>query len=240
MKLCFELPLSIHSLRMSHLLLNSSLILITLLTAIASAQQTVPGTGAAAPARPAVTDQERAAALTFVAEHHPELAALLTQLQKSRPAEFERAIRELVPQTQAIQRLQERSPARYEAQLRAWQVDSQIRVLMARWSRKPDAESETKVRELIARRQQLRLEQTLAEKQRLTEQLQKLTEQLQLLEQPENQRVQTEWEQLSRRATTAAKQAAKLKTTNTAEKKSAAKNSSAREPAAAKPSAGSR
>jgi len=223
---------------MSHPAFICTLTLITLLTATSAAQQTASGT--APTGRPAVTEQDVADTQKFVAEHHPELAALLTQLQKSRPAEFDRAIRELVPQTQSIQRLQERSPARYETQLRAWQVDSQIRVLMARWSRKPDAETEAKVRELITRRQQLRLEQTQSEKQRLTEQLQKLDEQLQSFRQPETERVQAEWEQLSRRATIAAKQAEKQKTNSTGDKKKTAKKSSEQEPAATSPSPGSR
>jgi hypothetical protein len=169
-----------------------ALVLLTLLSASAHAQQSGPV--ANTPQRPPISEQDRTEAQQFVAEHHPELASLLSQLQKSRPAEFERALRELVPQTQAIQRSKERSPARYESLLAAWKVDSQIRVLMARWSRKQDPETETKVRELIAQRQQLRREQTQAEKQRLTEQLQKLDEQLQTLEQPETQRIQAEWE----------------------------------------------
>ena len=168
-----------------------ALVLLTLLSASAHAQQSGPV--ANTPQRPPISEQDRTEAQQFVAEHHPELASLLSQLQKSRPAEFERALRELVPQTQAIQRSKERSPARYESLLAAWKVDSQIRVLMARWSRKQDPETETKVRELIAQRQQLRREQTQAEKQRLTEQLQKLDEQLQTLEQPETQRIQAEW-----------------------------------------------
>ena len=223
---------------MSHPAFICTLTLITLLTATSAAQQTASGT--APTGRPAVTEQDVADTQKFVAEHHPELATLLTQLQKSRPAEFERAIRELVPQTQSIQRLQERSPARYESQLAAWKIDSQIRVLMARWSRKQDPETETKVRELIARRQQLRLEQLRSEKQRLTELLQKLDEQLQNFDQPETQRIQAEWEQLSRRATTAAKQATKQKTNATGDKQSTAKKSSDQEPAAAQPSPGSR
>ena len=208
-----------------------TLTLLTLLTASVRAQQSGPVV--ATPQRPPVTEQDRTEAQKFVAEHHPELASLLSQLQKSRPAEFERALRELVPQTQAIQRSKERSPARYESQLAAWKVDSQIRVLMARWSRKQDPETETKVRELIAHRQQLRREQTQAEKQRLTEQLQKIDEQLQNLDQPETQRIQAEWEQLSRRATTVAKQAAKQKTTPTTTKSPTAKQNSTKDPAAA-------
>ncbi|MEY4186437.1 MAG: hypothetical protein RIT02_1471 [Planctomycetota bacterium] len=208
-----------------------ALVLLTLLSASAHAQQSGPV--ANTPQRPPISEQDRTEAQQFVAEHHPELASLLSQLQKSRPAEFERALRELVPQTQAIQRSKERSPARYESLLAAWKVDSQIRVLMARWSRKQDPETETKVRELIAQRQQLRREQTQAEKQRLTEQLQKLDEQLQTLEQPETQRIQAEWEQLSRRATTAAKQAAKQKSTPTAGKSAIGKQTSAKDSAAA-------
>jgi hypothetical protein len=144
--------------------------------------------------------EDRSAALSFVAEHHPELSHLLMQLQKSRPLEFERAVRELVLQTQAIQRLLDKNPARYQTQLAAWKLDSQIRVLMARWARTEDAALETQIRTLIAQRQKMKVGQLQADRQKLEEQLKRIDDQLAGYADPEEQRVDTEWEQLSRRA----------------------------------------
>ena len=151
-------------------------------------------------ARAELSAEDRAAALRFVAEHHPELARLLMQLKKSRSVEFERAVRELVQQTQAIQRLQEKNPARYETQLKAWKLDSQIRVLMARWARTADAGLEQEIRGLIAERQRMKSSQLSADRQKLEEQLKRLDEQLATFSEAEDVRVAAEWEQLSRRA----------------------------------------
>lgn len=152
-----------------------------------------------------LSDQDRSAALSFVAEHHPELSHLLMQLQKSRPLEFERAVRELVQQTQAIQRLQDKNPARYQTQLAAWKLDSQIRVLMARWARTEDAALESQIRTLIAQRQQMKVIQLQADRQKLEEQLKRIDDQLSGYAGPEEQRVDTEWDQLSRRAKSASR-----------------------------------
>jgi len=152
-----------------------------------------------------ISAEDRSAALSFVAEHHPELSHLLMQLQKSRPLEFERALRELVLQTQAIARLQDKNPARYQTQLAAWKLDSQIRVLMARWARTEDAALQSQIRTLIAQRQQMKVSQLQADRQKLEEQLKRIEDQLSGYAGPEEQRVDTEWEQLSRRAKAASR-----------------------------------
>lgn len=150
--------------------------------------------------RTELSAEDRAAALRFVAEHHPELSHLLMQLKKSRPVEFERAVRELVQQTQVIQRLQEKNPARYDMQLKAWKLDSQIRVLMARWARTADAGLELEIRGLIAERQRMKASQLSADRAKLEEQLKRMDEQLATFSEAEEVRVAAEWEQLSRRA----------------------------------------
>ena len=154
-----------------------------------------------------VSARDQQAAMEFVREHHPELAHLLEQLQKSRPDEFLTAIRQLVPQTQAIQRLRERAPARYPAQLEAWKRDSEIRLLIARWARSQDPQLETRIKELITQRQTTRQTELKAEQQRLEEQLLKVQEQLQTFSTEQHERVADEWEQLSRQAAAAARSA---------------------------------
>jgi hypothetical protein len=151
-------------------------------------------------ARSGVSDEQRQAAMTFAEQNHPELARLLEQLQKSRPNESARAIKELTQQIQALERLREKSPARYASQLEAWQHESQIRVLMARWARSHDAELETQIRELLKARREARLAQLRSDKERLLEQQQKIEQQLAAMEQPEDELVDKEWEQLSKKA----------------------------------------
>ena len=146
------------------------------------------------------SDDQRAEAMKFAEQNHPELARLLEQLQKSRPHESARAIKELTQQIQALEKLRERSPARYASQLEAWKHESQIRVLMARWARSNDAELETQVRELLKARRETRLAQLRADKERLLEQQQKIEQQLAALEQPVEELVDKEWEQLSKKA----------------------------------------
>ncbi len=154
-----------------------------------------------------ISSEDQTATLDFIREHHPELSHLLEQLQKSRPDEFRSALRELVPQTQAIIRMRDRLPSRYPTQLAAWKRDSQIRLLMARWSRTQDPQIEAQVRELIAQRHRDRTTELQSEQQRLSEQLRKVEEQLRAQTQDPQQSSDAEWEQLARRATAAARSA---------------------------------
>lgn len=156
-------------------------------------------------ARIEISSAEQAAAMEFAKIHHPELFGLLEQLQKSRPDEFQKGIRDLHIQTQGIAKLKDRNPARYESQLEAWKLDSQIRVLVARWSRSKEPELKAQVRTLLAERQQLRMKHIEQEEKRLQEQLRKLQEQKNAMSAPLEERVQKEWDQLANRTFAARK-----------------------------------
>ena len=149
---------------------------------------------------PRSVEPDRAAVLTFTARHHPELARLLGQLEKSRPDEFRRACRELTGQIQLLDRLKEKNPARYEVQLENWKLDSQIRVLMARWAVRREPEIEQQVRELLQKRRAHRIAQLQAERARMADQLQRMDEQLAAMSAPISSQVDREWEQLSKKS----------------------------------------
>lgn len=151
-------------------------------------------------AKAEVSDEDRATAMKFASENHPELARLLEHLEKSRPGEFSRAARELTLQIQALERTREKSPAKYQTQLETWKRDSQIRVLMARWSRNQDPELEKQVRGLLIQRHESRLVQLRADKERFTEQLRKIDAQLAAISQPVESQIDKEWDQLSKKA----------------------------------------
>lgn len=151
----------------------------------------------------ALSEQDQQLAMDFARQHHPELFRLLEQLQKSRPAEFSRGIRDLHQQTQAIQKTKERNPARYESQLAAWKLDSQIRVLTARWAMTKDTALEKQIRDLLAQRLEMKRSQLEADENRLREQLRRIEEQKASMNTPLEERVTAEWEQLSRKVSAA-------------------------------------
>jgi hypothetical protein len=146
------------------------------------------------------SESDRKAAMQFATQHHPELARLLEQLEKSRPNEFARAIRDLNQQLQQLERTRDKSPARYEAQLESWKTESQIRVLTARWSLSRDPELETQIRGLLKQRREAKMAQLKADKERLLEQQRKIDEQLSALSDPMDAQVDKEWEQLAKKA----------------------------------------
>jgi hypothetical protein len=146
------------------------------------------------------SEADRKAAMEFATQHHPELARLLEQLEKSRPNEFVRAIRDLNKQLQQLEITREKNPTRYDAQLESWKLESQIRVLTARWSLSRDAELETQVRGLLKQRREAKMAQLKADKERLLEQQRKIDEQLTALSDPMDAQVDKEWEQLAKKA----------------------------------------
>ena len=137
--------------------------------------------------------------MACASEHHPELARLLEHLKKSRPNEFQRAMRELHQQVQGLEKLRERNPARHAQQLELWKTDSQIRVLVAKWSKSGDKKLEQEIRELLKQRRDAKLAQLKAERLRLSEQLQKVDSQITSLSEAHDQQLDREWEQLAKK-----------------------------------------
>lgn len=112
---------------------------------------------------PTFTPEREAAALTFVAAHHPELSPLLAHLKKSRPNEYQRVIRKIFVDSERLAQSREAHPRRYELELKDWQFDSRIQLLVARLTmgRTPALEQElrrTLEEQLQARRDLLALE----------------------------------------------------------------------------------
>ncbi len=152
------------------------------------------------PAKLEVSVVDRQSAMTFATENHPELARLLEQLEKSRPGEFARAMKELNQQVQRLENVKDKSASRYAEQLESWKRDSQIRVQIARWSRSQDAEQERQIRELLKKRREARVAQLQADQKRVSDQLARINEQLATMSESMESQVDKEWEQLSKKA----------------------------------------
>ncbi|MCA9058438.1 MAG: hypothetical protein KDA85_08065 [Planctomycetaceae bacterium] len=137
--------------------------------------------------------------IAFAAENHEELATLLRQLQKARSPEFDRAIREIAVQVQRLERMRERSPGRYESELTFWKLDSQIRLLSARWSMTQDPQLKEQILSLLRERRERRLALLEQERDRVTERLSQLDEQITAGRAAFDQEVDNEWDRLSKR-----------------------------------------
>ena len=150
--------------------------------------------------RPEFSESDLVATMAFASEHHPELARLLEHLRKSRSNEFQRAARELNQQILVLEKIKEKNPARYEHQLQLWKEDSQIRVLVAKWSLSKDEDIEKQIRRLLQQRRDTKVAQLKAEQKRLAEQLQKVDKQLTTLSEMPDSQIDREWEQLAKKA----------------------------------------
>lgn len=149
--------------------------------------------------RTELSESDLVATMAFASEHHPELARLLEHLRKSRPHEFQRAARELNQQIVMLEKLREKNPARYEHQLQLWKNDSQIRVLVAKWSLSKDEAIEQQIRQLLQQRRDTKVAQLKAEQKRLVEQLQKVEKQLKTISEMPDSQIDREWEQLAKK-----------------------------------------
>ncbi|HVA48897.1 MAG TPA: hypothetical protein VNH11_21200 [Pirellulales bacterium] len=120
-------------------------------------------------------DREEAA-LLFVREHQPELVELLNRLKGTKEKEYQQAIKELSRDSQRIDGLKQRDPERYQQDVRAWQLDSQIRLLTAKLSLEDRPELREDLKAALAERADLRLAQRKLERERVAARLAKLDE----------------------------------------------------------------
>lgn len=71
--------------------------------------------------------------VTFVEAHQPDLAKVLADLRKRKPAEYGRAIEELDRSVQPLTAGKAKDPALHDLDLRAWQARTRVELLGARW-----------------------------------------------------------------------------------------------------------
>lgn len=152
---------------------------------VPSARAPLAGKPARAAAElPAYTPQREAAALSFVQQHHPELAALLAKLKRTNATEYEQAIGELFRTSERLAQTQERDAQRYELELELWKVESRIRLLAARLTMGGDSETLRKrLRTLLEEQFDLRLARQRLDRDRAAERLQRHEEAISRMEQ---------------------------------------------------------
>jgi hypothetical protein len=119
-------------------------------------------------------DEREQRVLSFVEAHQPELAKVLANLEKRKPAEYARAIEELDRSVQPLTTGKAKDPQLHELDVRAWQARTRVELLGARvmagkegkGKEKDREELERQLREAIAAELDIRAERLTYRKQR--------------------------------------------------------------------------
>jgi hypothetical protein len=135
------------------------------------------------PESPPALDPETAA-LAFVRENHPELAELLEQLKPMKPAEYERAVRELAQVSRNLAAIKARNPRGYELGLNVWKARSRVELLTAKLASAsgPSPELESQLRRAVEDQLDIEIRQQKFERDQVEERLKKVKENLDRLE----------------------------------------------------------
>lgn len=147
---------------------------------------------------PAKGDAEREkAALEFARGHHAELAELLTNLKGSNRAAYEKGIHALFRDSERLARAQVNNPGRYEFDLELWKIESRIRLTVARTMMDDSSDSlKEELRNLVVRREDVKLRLLKFNRDRLTTQLSKAKAELAEAESNRDERIDREVDKL--------------------------------------------
>lgn len=152
-----------------------------------------------------LTEAQEDSALAFAKQHHPELATLLEQLRKKSSSGFSRGTREIHQAAQRLERIRDKQPARFEAELANWQLDSEIRLLTAKWTMSKDTKLVKRIQALLRARQVAKIDRLKAERDRLSQRLHQLDQQIGMGTEELDADLAAEWQRLAKRSTVTAK-----------------------------------
>ncbi len=152
---------------------------------------------------------EETAALTFVQENHPELAALLASLKPMRPEDYKKAVRDLGQVSRALTRLKQNNPERYALSLETWKARSRVEVIAAKLASAEGstADLEADLRRAVASQLDAEVREQRFEKQVAEERLKKVSDNLQRLESRREAVAESRFQTLVRRGQNARRKA---------------------------------
>lgn len=113
------------------------------------------------PEPPPFSPEREAKALEFVRRHHPDLNPVLQRLKGLNRTEYEQAIRELYQTSERLAAMKPLDETLHGLMLEAWKVDSEIKLLAARYSvaAQKDPTVEARLKELLYRQVDLQRRQ---------------------------------------------------------------------------------
>lgn len=145
-------------------------------------------------------EAQESAALALVGDHHPELLDLLEQLKADNSKRYQQAIGELYRASQRLSDRQAKDPARYALELKAWQLDSQARLLAAKLTMDADPELEARLKAVLVDREDVAVALLEMDRIRLADRLQQVERQLEKRRAQRDSRANQAFEQLTRRS----------------------------------------
>jgi hypothetical protein len=124
---------------------------------------------------PAFTPAREAAAMSFVAQNHPELRRLLRTLAESDAEAYQSAVRELFADSERLADVQAKDPELYAVELELWRLGSRTKLMVARMQNDAtgDPEHVKRVRNLVRKSAELDLERRRIELRRLEQTLER-------------------------------------------------------------------
>jgi hypothetical protein len=144
--------------------------------------------------------EKETAALDFAAQHHPELVSLITPLKTSNPKEYQHAVRELFRTSERLSGIRVKDPARYQLELDAWKLQSQIRLLTARLTMATDSEMELQLRDAIKKKTENQLNLLQNERETLQARIEHVQKEIDRTSQSQDQLVQQEYDRLLKKS----------------------------------------
>ncbi len=147
----------------------------------------------------AMTPERQAAALKFAELHHPELYQLLHGLKQAHRKEYQKAVRQLYADSERLARYKERTPSRHQLALTEWQLDSRLRLLVARMTMSSeDPELNTQLQTLLKKRLETRLSLLKLDRERQAARLSRLDEQIESIETDSETAIQKDLQRIKR------------------------------------------
>jgi len=125
-----------------------------------------------------VTPEREAAAITFVEQHHAELAGLLNSLRVANPREYQRALRDLFRTSERLTQLRERDSDLYKLELQNWRLQSRIQLLVAQLRMSDSDEHRQQLRESLERRVDVRIAILQHNRAKMADRLKNIDEQI--------------------------------------------------------------
>ncbi|MDB5386949.1 MAG: hypothetical protein JWM11_2595 [Planctomycetaceae bacterium] len=140
--------------------------------------------------------EHEAQALDFASKHHPELVGLISPLKMSNPKEYQRAVRELFRTSERLDNIRLREPARYDLELEAWKLNSNVRLLAARLVMEPEPELQQSLKDAIRKKADNRVRLMQFEKESLKGRLVQIDKDIEKSTKSLDQSVEQEYERL--------------------------------------------
>jgi hypothetical protein len=144
--------------------------------------------------------QREAVALALVREHHGELIELLDHLKSQKHKAYLQAIQELWRASERLATVRQRDPDRYDLELRAWKIDSRIRLLAAKLSMEQDPELEQQLKSALSERADVRLQLKTVVRDRVKTRLETMNAEIDKLTSEREQQLQQAFDKLVRGA----------------------------------------